>query len=185
VGQVLDGYLLCEGIDRVVLLDQHAAHERVRFERLRAEHAAGAVARDTLLVPETIALPPVQVAALAEHERMLAAVGLEGEPFGDGTFLLRTVPRLLRGQDVGELVRALGHELAADGASQAATRAVDAVLATLACHSAVRVGQRLGPDQVRSLLEAMDTVDVNAHCPHGRPVAVVLSRARLESLFGR
>src|SRR5262249_53133464 len=81
VGQVLDGYLVCEGVDRVVLLDQHAAHERVRFERLRAEHAAGRVERDSLLVPETIALPPVQVAALGEHERTLAAFGLEGEAF--------------------------------------------------------------------------------------------------------
>jgi len=185
IGQVLDGYLLCEGNERVVLIDQHAAHERVRFERLRAEHAAGAVARDTLLVPETVALPPVQVAALAEHEHTLSAAGLEGEPFGDGTFLLRTVPRLLRGHDVGALLRALASELVEDGASLAAGRAADAVLATLACHSAVRVGQRLGAEQVRALLESMDTIDINAHCPHGRPVAVELSRARLESLFGR
>ena len=185
VGQVLDGYLLCEGANRVVLLDQHAAHERVRFERLRAEHAAGSVARDGLLVPETIALSPVQVAALVEHEHTLASLGLEGEAFGDGTFLLRTVPRLLRGQDVGELVRALAGELVEQGASLAGERAVDAVLATLACHSAVRVGQRLAPEQVRALLDSMDTVDVNAHCPHGRPVAVELSRARLEALFGR
>ncbi len=185
IGQVLDGYLLCEGTERVVLIDQHAAHERVRFERLRAEHAAGAVARDALLVPETVALPAVQVAALAEHEPTLSAAGLEGEPFGDGTFLLRTVPRLLRGQDVGALLRALAAELVEDGASLAAGRAADAVLATLACHSAVRVGQRLGPEQVRALLQSMDTIDINAHCPHGRPVAVELSRARLESLFGR
>ncbi len=185
VAQLLDGYLLCEGAGRVVLLDQHAAHERVRFERLRAEHAAGAVTRDGLLVPETITLPPVQLAALVEHERTLAALGLEGEPFGDGTFLLRTVPRLLRGQDVGELIRALAADLAEHGASLAGERAADAVLATLACHSAVRVGQRMPPEQVRALLDAMDTVDVNAHCPHGRPVAVELSRARLEALFGR
>ena len=185
VGQILNGYLLCEGNDRVVLIDQHAAHERVRFERLRAEHANGAVARDALLVPEAVALPAVQVAALAEHERTLAAAGLEGEPFGDGTFLLRTVPRLLRGHDVGALLRALATELVENGASMAAGAAADAVLATLACHSAVRVGQRLGPEQVRALLDSMDTVDVNAHCPHGRPVAVELSRTRLESLFGR
>jgi DNA mismatch repair protein MutL len=182
---VLDGYLVCEGTNRVVLLDQHAAHERVRFERLRAEHAAGAVARDALLVPETIVLPAVQLAALVEHERTLASLGLEGEPFGDGTFLLRTVPRLLRGKDVGELVRALAGDLAEQGASLAGERAADAVLATLACHSAVRVGQRLAPEQVRALLDAMDSVDVNAHCPHGRPVAVELSRTRVESLFGR
>jgi DNA mismatch repair protein MutL len=185
IGQVLDGYLVCEGQDRVVLLDQHAAHERVRFERLRAQHAAGRVERDALLVPETIALTPVQVATLGEHERTLAAFGLEGEAFGDDTFLLRTVPRLLRGKDVGGLVRALAGELVEHGVSLEPARAVDAVLATIACHSAVRVGQRLGPEQVRALLDAMDGVDVNAHCPHGRPVAVELSRSRLESLFER
>jgi len=185
IGQVLDGYLVCEGQDRVVLLDQHAAHERVRFERLRGQHAAGRVERDALLVPETIALTPVQVATLGEHERTLAAFGLEGEAFGDDTFLLRTVPRLLRGKDVGALVRALAGELVEHGVSLEPARVVDAVLATIACHSAVRVGQRLGPEQVRALLEEMDGVDVNAHCPHGRPVAVELSRSRLESLFGR
>jgi DNA mismatch repair protein MutL len=185
IGQVLDGYLVCDGGDRVVLLDQHAAHERVRFERLRAQHAAGRVERDALLVPETIALTRVQVAALGEHERTLAAFGLEGEAFGDDTFLLRTVPRLLRGKDIGSLVRALASELVEHGSSLEPARAVDAVLATIACHSAVRVGQRLGAEQVRALLEAMDGIDVNAHCPHGRPVAVELSRTRLESLFQR
>ena len=96
------------------------------------------------------------------------------------------MPRLLRGKDVGALVRALAGELVERRRQpRAPRRAVDAVLATIACHSAVRVGQRLGPEQVRALLEAMDGVDVNAHCPHGRPVAVELSRARLESLFGR
>jgi DNA mismatch repair protein MutL len=185
VGQVLDGYLVCDGGDRVVLLDQHAAHERVRFERLRAQHGAGRVERDALLVPETIALTPVQVAALGEHEHTLTAFGLEGEAFGDDTFLLRTVPRLLRGKDIGALVRALASELVEHGSSLEPARAVDAVLATIACHSAVRVGQRLGAEQVRALLEAMDGIDVNAHCPHGRPVAVELSRTRLESLFQR
>ncbi len=185
VGQMFDGYLLCEGRGRVVLIDQHAAHERVRFERLRREHVDGCVARDPLLVPETVALPPTQLAALSERLGTLDAAGLEGEPFGPDTFLLRTIPRLLRGQDVGALVRAVADELVEEGTSGSAERAVDAVLATLACHSAVRVGQRMEPGQVRALLEAMDTVDVNAHCPHGRPVAVELKRAQVEALFER
>lgn len=185
VGQVFDGYLLCEGRGRVVLIDQHAAHERVRFERLRREHVDGGVARDPLLVPETIPLPPAPLAALGERLATLSAAGLEGEPFGPDTFLLRTVPRLLRGQDVGTLVRAVADELVDDGTVGSAERAVDAVLATLACHSAVRVGQRMEPGQVRALLEAMDTVDVNAHCPHGRPVAVELQRSQVEALFAR
>ncbi len=127
----------------------------------------------------------MQVSALLEHGRLLAEAGLEGEAFGADTFLLRTVPRLLHGRDVGAVVRAVAQDLARDGASLAVERATDAVLATIACHSAVRVGQQLGTEQVRALLESMDSVDVNAHCPHGRPVAVTLSRARVESLFGR
>ena len=185
VGQLFDGYLLCEGRGRLVLVDQHAAHERVRFERLRREHLRGGVARDALLVPEVVSLAPAEVAALGEQQRTLAAAGLEGEPFGPDAYVLRTVPRLLRGHDVGALVRALAEELTEDGASAAAERAMDAVLATLACHSAVRVGQALEAGQVRALLEAMDGVDVNAHCPHGRPVAVELTRTQVETLFAR
>jgi DNA mismatch repair protein MutL len=185
IGQIFDGYLLCEGDGRIVLLDQHAAHERVVFERLRAERRAGTIARDSLLVPETIALPAADVAALGEHADALGTVGLEGEPFGEGTFLVRTVPRLLRGRDVGSLVRALAAELADDGASAAGERAVDAALATIACHAVVRVGQRLDAAEVQALLAAMDGVEVAAHCPHGRPVAAELDRARIEALFRR
>jgi DNA mismatch repair protein MutL len=185
IGQIFDGYLLCEGEGRVVLIDQHAAHERVVFERLRAEQRAGGVARDALLVPETVALPPGHAAMLGEHAGLLAVAGLEGEPFGEGTFLLRTVPRLLRGQDAGALVRALGAELVEEGASAAGERATEAALATIACHSVVRVGQRLEGAQVRALLAAMDGVEVAAHCPHGRPVAAELTRAQVEALFRR
>jgi len=185
IGQIFDGYLVCEGEGRIVLIDQHAAHERVVFERLRAERRAEGVARDALLVPETIALSAAEAALLADHADALASAGLEGEPFGDGTFLLRTVPRLLRGRDVGALVRAIAAELAEEGASGAAERAVDAALATIACHAVVRVGQRLDAAEVHALLAAMDGVEVSAHCPHGRPVAAEMTRAQLEALFKR
>ena len=185
IGQIFDGYLLCEGEGRVVLIDQHAAHERVVFERLRAECRAGGIARDRLLVPETIALPAAESAVLAEHAAALAAAGLEGEPFGEGTFLLRTVPGLLRGRDVGALVRAVAGELVEEGASAAAERATDAALATIACHGVVRVGQRLGAAEAQALLASMDGVEVSAHCPHGRPVAAELARTQLEALFRR
>jgi DNA mismatch repair protein MutL len=185
VGQIFDGYLLCEGGGRIVLIDQHAAHERVVFERLCTERRAGGVARDPLLVPEAIDLSPTHAAALGERGDALAAAGLEGEPFGERTWLLRTVPRLLRGRDAGELVRAIAAELLEDGASDAAERAAEAALATVACHSVVRVGQRLDAAQVRALLESMDGVAVAAHCPHGRPVAAELTRTQVEALFRR
>ena len=185
IGQIFDGYLVCEGEGRIVLIDQHAAHERVGFERLRAERRAEGIARDALLVPETIAVSAAEAALLADHADALASAGLEGEPFGDGTVLLRTVPRLLRGRDVGALVRAIAAELAEEGASGAAERAVDAALATIACHAVVRVGQRLDAAEVHALLAAMDGVEIAAHCPHGRPVAAEITRTQLEALFKR
>jgi DNA mismatch repair protein MutL len=185
VGQIFDGYLLCEGEGRVVLIDQHAAHERVVFERLRVERRANAIARDPLLVPETIELAAAETAVLAEHADALATAGLEGEPFGDRTFLLRTTPRLLRGRDAGALLRAIAAELLEDGASAAGERAADAALATIACHGVVRVGQRLDRAEVDALLASMDGVEVSAHCPHGRPVATELGRAQIEAFFRR
>ena len=185
VGQLFDGYLLCEHDGNALLIDQHAAHERVLYERLQAAHAARGVEADPLLVPETIALTALESATLVEHAAMLREAGLDGEPFGEGTYLLRTMPRELRDGDAAGLLRALAAELAATGASQAARRAVDRVLATIACHSAVRVGQRLAAAQVDALLASMDGVPVNAHCPHGRPVAVELRRSAIEALFQR
>jgi DNA mismatch repair protein MutL len=185
VGQLFDGYLLCERAGGAVLIDQHAAHERVLYERLQAAHAARGVEADPLLVPETIAVSATESAALAEHAAALEQAGFAGEPFGDGTYLLRTVPRLLRDRDAGSVVRAVAAELAAGDAPAAARRAVDRVLATVACHGAVRVGQRLEAAQVEALLASMDGVPVNAHCPHGRPVAAELRRSAIEALFQR
>jgi DNA mismatch repair protein MutL len=185
VGQIFDGYLLCEHDGQALLIDQHAAHERVLYEQLQSERGARGVETDALLVPEAIALSVSECATLVEHVDALRAAGFEGEPFGDGAYLLRTMPRLLRNHDAGALVRGLAADLASTGTSSTATQAVDRVLATIACHSAVRVGQRLGAEQVDALLGAMDSAPVNAHCPHGRPVAVELRRSAIEALFQR
>jgi DNA mismatch repair protein MutL len=185
VAQVFDGYLLCDGGDHLLLVDQHAAHERVLYERLQREAESAVVARDALLVPEVVPLGRTEVALLGEHAATLDAVGLEGEAFGDDAFLLRTLPRAARGRDVGPLLRAVAAELAEDGVTTAVARARDVLLATLACHAATRVGDRLAATEAQALLAAMDGVPVNAHCPHGRPVAVPLRRPQVEALFGR
>jgi DNA mismatch repair protein MutL len=116
---------------------------------------------------------------------VLGSLGIDGEPFGDDTYLLRGVPRLLVGRDVAGIVRAVAAELLEEGAAAAAARALDLVQATVACHAATRVGQRLDASEVSALLAAMDGVAINAHCPHGRPVAVQLARGQVEALFGR
>jgi DNA mismatch repair protein MutL len=152
---------------------------------LQAEQRASAVARDTLLVPEVVPLAATEVAMLGEQATELARLGLGGEPFGTDAFLVRTIPRLVRGRDVGTLLRQVAAELTSDGVATAVERSRDALLATLACHAATRVGDRLGAQEAQALLQAMDGVEVNAHCPHGRPVAVQLRRAQVEALFGR
>jgi DNA mismatch repair protein MutL len=185
MAQIFRGYLLCDGGDRLVLVDQHAAHERVLFEGLRRQCAGGRVASDVLLVPQPLRLSPLEVSVLGEREELLSALGIEGEPFGDDTYLLRGVPRLLAGRDVGAIVQAVAAELVEGGVAESAEEAQRLVLATVACHAATRVGQRLDASEVEALLAAMDGVAINAHCPHGRPVAVQLARAQVEALFGR
>jgi DNA mismatch repair protein MutL len=185
IAQVFDGYLLCEGTAHLVLVDQHAAHERVLYERLQAEHRGATVPNDALLVPEVVPLAVTEAALLGEHAEALAALGLEGEPFGPDAYLVRTVPRVMRGRDVGRLLKDVAAELASEGVATALERSRDAMLATVACHAATRVGDRLAAEEAQALLRAMDGVAVNAHCPHGRPVAVQLRRTQVEALFGR
>jgi len=185
LGQVFEGYLICEGRDQLVLIDQHAAHERVTFERLRAAHASGLVPRQQVLVPTVVELGPREAALLGEQVQTLDAVGIEIEPYGRGAFAVRAVPALLADADAAALLRDLATDLVDVGRSRRLDDAVDAVLARLACHSAVRVGQSMGPAQMRALLCAMDAVDFSGNCPHGRPAFLVLSRGDLERWFKR
>jgi len=185
VGQVLDGYLICEGHDQLVLIDQHAAHERVTFERLRAAYASGLVPRQQLLVPTVLEVGPREAALLREQIDTLDGVGFEIEPYAGGAFAVRAVPALLADTDAALLLRDVTEDLADVGRSRRVEQAADAVLARLACHSAVRVGHQMGPQQIRALLVAMDHVDFSGNCPHGRPAYVLLSRGDLERWFKR
>ena len=185
LGQVFDGYLVCEGRDQLVLIDQHAAHERVTFERLRGAYASGLVPRQALLVPVVVEVGPREAALLAEQTATLDAVGFEIEPYGGGAFAVRAVPALLGDADAVALLRDVATDLVDVGRSRRLDEAAESVLARLACHSAVRVGQNMGPQQMRALLGAMDQVDFSGNCPHGRPAFLVLARSDLERWFRR
>ncbi|MFN8644808.1 MAG: hypothetical protein U0802_25255 [Candidatus Binatia bacterium] len=185
LGQVFDGYLVCEGRDQLVLIDQHAAHERVTFERLRAAYASGLVPRQQLLVPAVVEVGPRESALLGEQIGALDGVGFEIEAYGGNAFAVRAVPALLGDSDAAALLRDLAADLVEIGRSRRLADAAEAVLARLACHSAVRVGHAMGPAQMRALLAAMDAVDLSANCPHGRPAFLVLSRDDLERWFRR
>ena len=170
---MFEGYLICEGRDQLVLNDQHAAHERVTFERLRTAYASGLVPRQQLLVPAVVELGPREAALLAEQVDTLDAVGFEVETYGGGAFAVRAVPALLADSDAIGLLRDVATDLVDVGRSRRLDQAAEAVLSRLACHSAVRVGQNMGPAQMRALLHAMDEVDFSGNCPHGRPAFLV------------
>jgi DNA mismatch repair protein MutL len=185
IGQVFEGYLVCEGAESLLVIDQHAAHERVTFERLRHAYADGGVARQRLLVPTVVDVGAQAAPLLAERLVDLENLGFELEPFGGSSFAVRAVPALLGDGDPATLVRDLAEEFTEVGRSHRLTEAAETVLARLACHTAVRVGQSLGPDQIRALLAAMDNVDFAGNCPHGRPAYITLPRSDLERLFKR
>jgi DNA mismatch repair protein MutL len=183
LGQILATYLLLETPDGLVLVDQHAAHERVLFERLRAAWRAHGVARQALLLPATVELSPDRAARLAEAD--LAPLGFDVEPFGEGVVAVRAIPAELSGQDPAALLREIADLLGPGGTGLRAPDAVERLFASLACHAARRAGERLNPAEQRALLAALDAIPWAPTCPHGRPVAVPISRAEIERRFGR
>jgi len=185
LGQVLDGYVVCASGRGLVLVDQHAAHERVRFEQLRTQLASGRVAMQRLLVPEPLTLGVRDVRALEDAREALAHLGFEGEPFGEGVYLLRAVPTVLADANCAAVLRDVAAEQAEVGASRGVEDAVERVLASIACHSAIRLGRRLNEAEAQALLRAMDEVDFSGYCPHGRPAFVEIDAVALERMFKR
>ena len=185
VGQVFRGYIVCEGGNRLVLIDQHAAHERVAFERLRAEYAAGAIERQALLLPVTVDLDPGRAEAVRDAQARLTSLGFDVEPFGETTCLVRAVPALLGDDDPALLLEDLADSLAAHGSHLSAAESVDDILGRIACHSVVRVGRALTAAEIEALLAALDALTYGSNCPHGRPVSVEFTRGQIERMFGR
>ena len=192
LGQALATYLVCEGASGLLLVDQHAAHERVLYERLRGQWLDEKVSRQALLLPETVELAPEAVAALEAAAEPLSRLGFEVEGFGETAVVVRALPALLAGRSPERLVRDLADELslarAADAEFRPGSRILidaDRALATMACHSARRAGELLSGSEQRSLLAELDTIPWAPTCPHGRPVAVPLGRDELERRFSR
>jgi DNA mismatch repair protein MutL len=185
IGQAFDGYLIGEDGNQLVLIDQHAAHERVTFEHLRTAYSQGAMARQQLLVPTIVELGPREMALLGEHAEEVRALGFDVEPFGGTSVAVRAVPALLSDTEPAALLRDVAEELTDIGGSRRLAEAAESVLARLACHSAVRVGQRMGPGQIQALLNSMDRISFAGHCPHGRPAYVTVPRSELERWFKR
>jgi len=183
--QLHDAYILAQTTDGVVLVDQHAAHERLVYERMKAELAANGVARQGLLMPEVVELDPDAAERLHERRAELAELGLVLERFGGDAVLVRELPALLGGAEVGALVRDLAEDLTTIDQAASLRAALHRVCATLACHGSVRAGRRLSLAEMNALLRQMEATPHSGQCNHGRPTYVSLSRADLERLFGR
>jgi DNA mismatch repair protein MutL len=178
-------YILAETTTGIVLVDQHAAHERLVHERIKEALASYGVARQSLLLPEIVELGETEAARLAARAGELAEFGLVLEKFGPGAVVVREIPALLPGLDVAALVRDLADELAEWGAALSLKERVETVCGTLACHISVRAGRRLAPAEMDALLRQMEATPNSGQCNHGRPTYIALDLADIERLFGR
>jgi DNA mismatch repair protein MutL len=184
LAQVMDTYILAEAPDgALILVDQHAAHERLTHERLNEELRAGGVRAQPLLIPAVVELPGA--AALVEAAPELARLGLELEGFGQGAVLVRALPALLGTTDPAPMLRDLAEELVETGEGNALALRLDAAVARLACHGSVRAGRRLTPAEMDALLRAMERTPRAATCSHGRPTYLRLGAGEMARLFGR
>ena len=177
-------YIVAETADGIVLVDQHAAHERLVYERLKRQSAAEGVAAQGLLVPEIVELGP-EADRLLEHAEALARLGLVVEPFGPGVVAVREVPALLGRPDPAALLRDVADEIADLGTSEGLAQRLDAILSRISCHGSVRAGRRLTLPEMDALLRAIEATPNSGTCNHGRPTWVALGRAEIERLFGR
>jgi DNA mismatch repair protein MutL len=183
--QVHETYIVAQTRDGIVIVDQHAAHERLVYERMKASLAASGVARQILLIPEIVELDETDVEALTARAAELARYGLAIEPFGPGAVAVRETPALLGEIDACALVRDLAEHLAEWDETLPLERRVLAVASRMACHGSVRAGRRLKPDEMNALLREMEETPNSGQCNHGRPTYIELKLADIERLFGR
>jgi DNA mismatch repair protein MutL len=186
VAQVLDTYVIAVASDgSLVLVDQHAAHERLTHEALREQMLDGGVRTQPLLLPGVVDLPPADASRLLARSDELARLGLEIEAFGAGAVMVRALPAALGSPEPGPLLRDLADELEELDEATALSARLDAVIARLACHGSVRAGRRLNAAEMDALLRQMEATPRAATCSHGRPTFLKLSKAEIEKLFGR
>ncbi len=183
--QVHNRYLVAESEDGLMVIDQHALHERILFEQLRARIASGPIESQALLVPEPVDLAPAEAAAALEHAPLLAQLGVKIEPFGGDTVLVSSYPAMLANMNPGEVLHTLLEPLLAGGKLPDQRDLLDELLHMIACKAAVKAGDRLVPEEITALLQQRHLIDDAHHCPHGRPTALVFSREELDRQFKR
>jgi DNA mismatch repair protein MutL len=183
--QVHETYVVAQTRDGIVIVDQHAAHERLVYERLKAALEKTGIARQILLIPEIVELDEADVERLAARAEELARFGLVLESFGPGAVAVRETPGMLGEIDAPALVRDLAEHLAEWDEALPLERRLMHVSATMACHGSVRAGRRLKPEEMNALLREMEATPNSGQCNHGRPTYVELKLSDIERLFGR
>ena len=183
--QLHGNYILAQTDTGIVLVDQHAAHERLVYERLKAARAAGNIPRQILLIPEVVEIDTAAALALSDQADALAELGLVIEAFGPGAVLVRETPAPLGEADVQGLIKDLADEVQATDTSEPLVQRLDAVAATIACHGSVRSGRYLNQMEMNALLREMEATPNSGRCNHGRPTYITLDLVELERLFDR
>ncbi|MBY0371931.1 hypothetical protein K2X33_14695, partial [bacterium] len=187
LGQAKASYLVCEDPSGVILVDQHALHEKFRYEELRRQQEAKGLNSQRLLLPKVLRLPSECIPILEENAAVLSHLGFEIEPFGDGDWAITAIPELIEESRAEQVVLETLRAIAAqeESAEEVTARALTPILATLACHSVVRAGQTLSPTEAGALLDRLDAIEMGWTCPHGRPVAFRLPFGEIEKHFER
>ncbi|MBA2588795.1 MAG: DNA mismatch repair endonuclease MutL, partial [Alphaproteobacteria bacterium] len=183
--QLHETYVVAQTADGIVIVDQHAAHERLVYERMKKALANGGVHRQPLLIPEVVDLDPSEVTRVSARAAELAELGLVIEAFGPDAVVVREVPAMLGKLDVKGLMRDLADEIAETGNALSLKERLEEVSGTLACHMSVRAGRRLNAEEMNALLREMEATPHSGQCNHGRPTYVELKLADIEKLFGR
>ena len=183
--QVHENYIIAQTDTGIVIVDQHAAHERLVYEKMKAQMAANGVPAQALLIPEIVDLPDADRAALLDIADDLARLGLTIEPFGGTAIAVRETPAILGQINADRLLRDILDELADQGDSTALSARIDAILSRMSCHGSVRSGRRMQADEMNALLREMEATPHSGQCNHGRPTYVELKLADIERLFGR
>ncbi|MEE9601769.1 MAG: DNA mismatch repair endonuclease MutL [Thermoguttaceae bacterium] len=183
--QIHNRYLVTEAEDGVMVVDQHALHERILYEQLRKRIAEGPVETQNLLVPEPVDLSAAEAATILDHRELLERLGMKIEPFGGDTVLISGYPAMLANINPAEVLRELLDRLLSGGKQPNREDLLDELLHTIACKAAVKAGDRLSPEEITALLDQRHLVDDPHHCPHGRPTALIFSREELDRQFKR
>ncbi|MFN9779740.1 MAG: DNA mismatch repair endonuclease MutL [Alphaproteobacteria bacterium] len=184
-GQLHNTYIVAQTTDGIVIVDQHAAHERLVLMKMQQAATGGSIARQALLIPEVVTLDQARAATLAARADELRAFGLVVEGFGADAVLVREVPAVLKGGDTRQLISDLADEIEEFGNALSLKERLDEVFATMACHGSVRAGRSLSLEEMNALLREMESTPLSGQCNHGRPTYVELKLADIERLFGR